>query len=426
MNRSVFISYSSTDRAPAGRICDALEQAGYTCWIAPRDIEPGADYPSAILAGIQDAKLLVVVVSPAAVTSPHILTEIEHAFDRKKPILPFRLTPDPLPPNFDYFLATSQWLDAPDGCTPENLNRLKEAVAQELAGKAAPVDLVRSGKRVYWLAAVLLLVLASGLAFWRRPAARVVTTDAALPSSSAVIPDNHVAVPAPVTALRQKWVNPKDGLTYVRVPPGTLTMGCSSGDSQCRPDETPTHLVEIPSAFWIGETEVTNSAYHRVVPTSAVRPNEANLPVVRLSWLDAKAYCIAAGGRLPVEAEWEYAARAGTSGPFYGVPSKIAWYGTNSAGTLHQVAALQPNAYGLFDMLGNASEWVLDRYYNQYDVEAPAIGNVDQPLAPNAIALTRGGFWESDAAGIRVSRRVKMEKDDPAPMAGVRCVVEPK
>jgi formylglycine-generating enzyme required for sulfatase activity len=77
-------------------------------------------------------------------------------------------------------------------------------------------------------------------------------------------------------------------------------------------------------------------------------------------------------------------------------------------------------------MLGNASEWVLDRYYNQYDVEAPAIGNVDQPLAPNAIALTRGGFWESDAAGIRVSRRVKMEKDDPAPMAGVRCVVEPK
>lgn len=414
----VFISYSSADKASADQICGTLERAGYSCWIAPRDIEPGADYPAAILAGIQNAKLIVVIVSAAAIASPHILTEIEHAFGRKKPILPFRLSAVTLPPNFDYFLATSQWLDAHDGSTAENLARLQEAVGQELAGRSSPVDRVRSGKRVYWLAAVLVLIVAAGMVFWRRPAAAVVTNNAAV--------ERRVAVPTTETATPEKWVNPKDGLTYVRIPPGTFTMGCSVGDSECRPDETPTHLVEIPRAFWLGQTEVTNGAYHRVIPTSAAGSQDANLPAVRLSWLDAKAYCAAVGGRLPVEAEWEYAARGGTAGTYYGIPSKIAWFGSNSGGTLHEAGALQPNAYGLYDMLGNASEWVLDRYYNKYDVEAPALGNVDQPLAPNAMALTRGGFWESDVSGIRVSRRVEMEKDEPAPMGGVRCVVERK
>jgi formylglycine-generating enzyme required for sulfatase activity len=77
-------------------------------------------------------------------------------------------------------------------------------------------------------------------------------------------------------------------------------------------------------------------------------------------------------------------------------------------------------------MLGNASEWVLDRYYNKYDIEAPAIGNVEEPRASNATAVMRGGFWESEAAGIRVSRRVEQEKDEPVPMAGIRCAAERK
>jgi formylglycine-generating enzyme required for sulfatase activity len=185
-------------------------------------------------------------------------------------------------------------------------------------------------------------------------------------------------------------------------------------------------LVELPNGFWLGQTEVTNAAYHRVVASASFPPNEANLPVVNVSWRQAKAYCVAIGGRLPTEAEWEYAARAGTTGAYYGAPSKIAWFATNGEGARHQVATRQPNAYGLYDMLGNASEWVLDRYHHKYDIEAPAIGNVEQPLAPNASALTRGGFWESEAQNIRVSHRSEMERDEPGPMAGLRCVVERK
>ncbi len=420
MERPVFISYSSADKQAADQICAALEQAGHACWIAPRNIEPGDDYPAAILAGVQGAHLLVVIISDTAIASPHILTEINHAFSEKKPIIPFRLSPVALPPNFDYFLSTSQWLDAHGGCTPENLTKLNEAVAEELAHRAPALAQLapKTNQRVVMgaVAAVLLLGLGAIL-YWRQPTTPASTSDPPKATTPMTATTGTGSKPQP-------WVNPKDGLTYVWIPPGSFTMGCSAGDSECKPDEAPTHPVELPQGFWMGQTEVTNAAYHRVVPTTTFLPQEAKLPVVGLSRQDAKAYCAAVGGRLPTEAEWEYAARGGTSGPYFGVPSKVAWYGTNSGENRHEVAALQPNPYGLYDMLGNASEWVADRYYNKYDIDAPATGKVEEPLAGNATAVTRGGYWESDASGIRVSRRVEAEKDEPGPMAGVRCVAD--
>jgi formylglycine-generating enzyme required for sulfatase activity len=415
MGRSIFISYSSSDKGVADQICAALERAGHGCWMAPRDIEPGADYPTAVLEGLQRAHAVVVIVSTTAVASPHILSEIGHAFSERKAIIPFRISAAVLPPNFDYFLSMSQWLDAHEGATNENLARLTEAVSDTLAGKALAVPEKKAGldKRIL-LAGTLLLMALGALVYWRWPAPRIEVKKDHSTESKIVPPETKP----------QPWVNPKDGLTYVRIPPGTFTMGCSPGDTECKPDEGPTHLVELPNGFRMGQTEVTNAAYHRVVTSSSARTKEADLPVIDISWNQAKAYCTSIGGRLPVEAEWEYAARGGVAGAYYGVPSKIAWFASNSDGVLHAVATRQPNAYGLYDMLGNASEWVLDRYYNKYDIEAPAIGNVEQPLASNASALTRGGFWESEAQNIRVSRRAEMENFTPAPMAGMRCVID--
>lgn len=421
MEQLIFISYSSADKSVADQICASLEEAGYGCWIAPRNIEPGADYPAAILAGLRAARLIVAIVSETAVASPHILTEIGHAFSEKKPIVPFRLSTVALPPNFDYFLSTSQWLDAHDGSTPENLSRLKQAVAQELAHRTPyPMSQAVSRGKGLWLAAgaAMLLLMVGAFLYWRRPDTPAAEGDRKT--------GNPVAASADLAGKPQSWVNPKDGLTYIWIPPGSFTMGCSPGDSECRSDESPAHLVQLPEGFWIGQTEVTNAAYYRAVPAASFSAEQAKLPVIGLSWMDAKNYCTAIGGRLPTEAEWEYAARGGTATSYFGVPAKIAWYGANSGGARHEVATLQANPYGLFDVLGNASEWVADRYYNKYDVEAPAIGNVEQPLASNATAVTRGGFWESEAAGIRVSRRVETEKDEPAPMAGVRCVADRK
>jgi formylglycine-generating enzyme required for sulfatase activity len=425
MAQPVFISYSSEDKAAADQVCAVLEGAGYGCWIAPRDIEPGADYPTAILNGLQRSHAVVVIVTSTAVASPHVLSEVGHAFGERKPIIPFRLSIAPLPPQFDYFLSMSQWLDAPDGCTSKNLAHLQEAVSQALAGGTAKIvaGKGRLDKRILLAGAAVLVALAA-VAYWSWPVPKPQPGDVH-PADSKVVPPAADGKTTPAAAP-QPWVNSKDGLTYVWIPPGTFTMGCSPGDTQCQPDESPSHLVELPNGFWLGQTEVTNAAYHRVVPSASFPANEANLPKVGLSRPEAQAYCAAVGGRLPSEAEWEYAARGGVAGPYYGVPSKIAWYAANSDGVRHEVATKLPNAYGLHDMLGSASEWVLDRYYNKYDIEAPAIGNVEQPRAPNATAVMRGGFWESEAENIRASHRAEQEKDLPVPMAGVRCVAERK
>jgi formylglycine-generating enzyme required for sulfatase activity len=424
MDHSIFISYSSTDKAVAEQICASLEASGAGCWIAPRDIEPGADYPAAILRGIQQAQVVVFVVSPAAVESPHILTELGHAFSKKKPIVPFRLAATDLPPDFDYFLSLSQWLDAHSGCTPENLAKLKQAVAEAKSdGVRRVVVREMRGWRVVLAIAVAGAALAA-MAYRLRP------------SPTPPILDNHDQAGGKVAdvdkskngtekdAKLQSWVNAKDGQTYIWVRPGRFVMGCSEGDGECGADELPRHKVEIPAGFWMGQTEVTNAAYRRIVPSMKFPQAEAKLPVVEVSWHEAKSYCAAVGGRLPTEAEWEYAARAGNSEPYYGLPSKIAWFGDNSDGVRHAVATKDANAFGLYDMLGNASEWVQDRYFDKYDTEAPPTGKVLEPVAGNASALTRGGFWESTPQNIRVSHRAAMDHDEPAPMAGIRCVID--
>lgn len=138
-------------------------------------------------------------------------------------------------------------------------------------------------------------------------------------------------------------------------------MGCSQGDKECGDNEQPAHEVTITRGFWIGQTEVTQEAYQRVMNgQNPSRFKGARLPVETISWNDADAYCRAIGGRLPTEAEWEYAARAGSTDGRYGDVDQIAWYGKNSGNKTHEVAGKAPNTWGLYDTLGNVWEWTAD------------------------------------------------------------------
>jgi formylglycine-generating enzyme required for sulfatase activity len=422
VDHSIFISYSSTDKAVAEQICESLEGAGMGCWMAPRDIEPGADYPAAILQGLQGAQVVVFVVSLTAVESPHILSELGHAFSKKKPIIPFRLSPTELPPDFDYFLSLSQWLDAHSGCTPENLAKLKHAVQDAKSATATRVIVHEAYKWKLRVALALAVVVFGVLAYRLRPSPKSPLTDKDDKRGGRITASDDGKKGAEKEMKPQPWVNDKDRQIYVWIPPGRFAMGCSAGDGDCHSDEMPSHQVEIPAGFWMGQTEVTNAAYQRMVPAAKFPSAEANLPIVGVAWRQAKSYCAGVGGRLPTEAEWEYAARAGSTTAYYGVPSHIAWFGDNSAGVRHAVATKEANAFGLYDMLGNASEWVEDRYFDKYDLGAPTTENVLEPLAGNASALTRGGFWESPVQNIRVSHRTAMDREEPAPMAGIRCV----
>jgi formylglycine-generating enzyme required for sulfatase activity len=197
-------------------------------------------------------------------------------------------------------------------------------------------------------------------------------------------------------------------------------MGCSNGDGDCQPDELPVHTVRIRRGFWLARTEVTNAQYAKRAKTERARGATDQHPAVGMDWTEAKKYCAAIGGRLPTEAEWEYAARAGSRERYYDTLGDVAWFEGNSDDHSHPVGQKTVNAFGLYDMLGNVYEWVLDRYYNQYDDTTDAI---EEPLAGNASAVARGGAWHSGAKDVRVSNRFAVPPDYADANVGLRCAM---
>jgi len=232
------------------------------------------------------------------------------------------------------------------------------------------------------------------------------------------------AEPAPRLTAGQTRESPKDGFTYVWIPPGKFTMGCSPGDAGCLPDEKPPHEVTITRGFWMGQTPVTEAAYARYAKATgqSIGPADTDLPVVNVSWEDAQSYCEWAGLRLPSEAEWEYAARAGTTGSRYGALDDIAWYDGNSGGKRHSVRGKQPNAWGLYDILGNVWEWVDDLFDEDYYGESPA----EDPSGPGGgeYFVLRGGSWDSSPGVARASYRVRGELSGRSGNIGFRCAGE--
>src|SRR5690348_3133615 len=123
--------------------------------------------------------------------------------------------------------------------------------------------------------------------------------------------------------------NVYDRQAYVFIPPGSFEMGCSPRDAQCSDREVPTHQVHITRGFWMSQTEATLAAYEEFASATGApespQPGSRKRPIVGLSWTVANALCAWSGGRLPTEAEWEYAARAGNTRGRYGNSDEIAW-----------------------------------------------------------------------------------------------------
>jgi formylglycine-generating enzyme required for sulfatase activity len=199
-------------------------------------------------------------------------------------------------------------------------------------------------------------------------------------------------------------------------------MGCSAGDNECASNEKPAHSVTITKGFWLGQTPVTQAAYQRVIGNNPSRFRGEQLPVESVTWTQAKAYCEAVGGRLPTEAEWEYAARAGSDASCYGEPDVIAWHHENSEDKPHEVGLKQPNPWGLHDMLGNVWEWVEDWYDEKYYEMSPSTDPTG--LASGQSRVVRGGSWVVGSRFLRSSLRNRIRPDNRGDCIGFRCARE--
>jgi len=246
------------------------------------------------------------------------------------------------------------------------------------------------------------------------------------------------------------------GIEMLLVPPGKFVMGMSTGDTEAQDDEKPAHEVTITKAFYLGRTEVTQEQWMKVMGNNpsgfqegsrekliakyideGLTKQEAqergakeapkwwvqeNNPVEQVSWDDCQKFCAKTGMKLPTEAQWEYACRAGVRKPRYGELDQIAWYRKNSDSTTHPVAQKSPNALGFYEMIGNVYEWCQDWHGGRY-YESCEDGVVD-PTGPAQSELgarvLRGGGWPTNAHYCRASFRFSYPPGDQNHHIGCR------
>jgi adenylate cyclase len=202
LGHDVFVSYASQNAAVANSIVENLEQHGLKCWIAPRDVKPGARYADAIVRAINEAKAVVLVMSGSAVGSSHVGREIERAASKHRKIIAFRIDAAPLNHALEYFLSESQWIDVPQLGMPAALVKLAEAVGHVSTTSPRAVPSRRSGgaaKRVAIAAAVVIGVCAAAaIGFHGTPGRKGIQS----PAVAAII-DKSIAV-LPFTDMSEK------------------------------------------------------------------------------------------------------------------------------------------------------------------------------------------------------------------------------
>ncbi len=233
------------------------------------------------------------------------------------------------------------------------------------------------------------------------------------------------------------------GMKFVEIPGGSFKMGAASKTFDVNPNELPQHTVEV-SSFQIMSTEVTLAQYKRYIIESSMinilkdefmkaNGHDDNAPVVFVSWTDTSYFLHWLNQNkpdsdrgeymLPTEAEWEYACRAGENNLYCGrgTASVVAWYSSKSLAYQQPVAQKKANIFGLYDMSGNAREWVKDCYHANYEA-APTDGREWTHDCHVGKRVVRGGSWDEDLEASRATDRLMASVNNRTSSVGFRVV----
>jgi len=228
------------------------------------------------------------------------------------------------------------------------------------------------------------------------------------------------------------------GIDFLPVAPGEFIMGEATREEcdtcNAAADETPRHPVTISKSFLIGRFEVTQKQWLAVMDQNPSKFKGPNRPVENVSWQNVRLFIYALNTRektdkyrLPTEAEWEYAARAGTNEAYYfgdnpNALGKHAWHVINSGGKTRPVGIKDPNPWGVYDIYGNVFEWCQDWYGKGYYAKSPSV----DPYGPSSgrAKVRRGGGWSSSPRICRSSDRDSFPPDTPSSNTGFRLLME--
>ena len=430
----IFISYAREDRPRAEAIAKALEEHGWSVWW-DRDIRAGKNIASVIEEEIGKARCVVVLWSATSVRRDWVNDEAREGNERGilVPVLIENVRP---PLGFRSMHAADLTGWERDAAAPA-FRRLCSDI-EALIGAPAK---------------------AAGAAM--PPAAGLVPEP--VPEEAKPLQPQHSFVAewmrAPAPVFGRRWVlavvllaalacagylasrPPAGNKIAFRIEPGQFQMGAAPVDAEAYEDEKPRHPVRITKGFWLGATPVTVADYKRFVgerpqfkmpdaPTFNLDWSKRDHPIVSVKWGEAKAYCEWAGGRLPTEAEWEYAARGGKDGLKYPwgdtiTPENANYSGSKWNGT-SPVRSYPPNAWGLYDMAGNVWEWVADWYGEHYYGTLPLDKPVDDPRGPQSgtMRVLRGGSFNSVTRYLRAANRAGNAPGYGYSIIGFRCVRE--
>ncbi len=366
----IFLCYAREDEAQVRDLYERLRALGFELWMDKVNLVVGQKWALEIPKALQASSLVLVCLSQTSVTKiGYVQREFKLALDTLQEMpegmihtLPVRLDACDVPEQF-YELHWCNLFEV------DGFDRLIESIRIGLSQRQQePIPPPEAPPTAE----------STTLQPYRELAEPVDVAPTASEPEVALSEANKQIVPPEERA--PDFTN-TIGMEFVLIPAGSFMMGSPDTDVEASPDERPAHCVMITQPFYLGKYEVTQGEWAAVMGNNPSHfKGDPNRPVENVSWHDVQRFMEKLnereGGatyRLPTEAEWEYAARAGTKGTRYHKNiDEIAWYVENSTRETHAVGQKVPNAWGLYDMLGNVFEWVQDWYAKEYYQRSPA------------------------------------------------------